>query len=78
MIALFSVVNSNDKSVIEEFDIDVSEDRERLADYGVDASELAAGDSFDFGPEEAAEFAEDFGLDVSAPAGFSGRLFRPN
>ena len=78
MIALFSVINSTDKSVVEEFDINVIEDRERLADYGVDAGELAGGDVFEFGPDEAAEFAEDFGLDVSAPAGFSGKLVKPN
>jgi hypothetical protein len=78
MIALFSVISTTDKSVFEEFDIDVSEDRERLADYGVNASELANGDSFEFGPDEAAEFAEDFGLEVSAPAGFSAKLVKPN
>ena len=78
MIALFSVINSTDKSVVEEFDIDVSEDRERLADYGVNPTELAQGDTFEFGADEAAEFADDFGLDVSAPAGFHAKLVKPN
>ena len=62
MIALFSVIDTTSNAVVEQFDIDVNEDRERLADYGVDASELANGDVFEFGPEEAAEFADDFGL----------------
>jgi hypothetical protein len=78
MIACFSVINSIDQRVVEEFDIDVNEDRERLAEYGVDASELANGDVFEFGPDEAAGFAEDFGLEVSASAGFTGKLVKPN
>jgi len=79
MIALFSVIDTTSNAVVEQFDIDVNEDRERLADYGVDAGELANGDVFEFGPDEAAEFADDFGLDVSAAAaGFTGKLVKPN
>ena len=74
MNALFSVLNTASKAVIEEFDIDLGEDTERLAEYGVVAAEIAGGDVVEFGPEEAAGFAEDFGFEVSAPAGYSAKL----
>ena len=74
MNAVFSVLNTASKAVIEEFDIDTNEDSVRLAEYGVDLGELAGGDVFEFGPDEASGFAEDFGLEVSAPDGYSGKL----
>ncbi len=76
MIVQFSVLHPDNKSVTEEFEVDVSDGRERLADYGVEWADLANGVQFDFGPEEAAEFASDFGVEVSTGAGYSGSLIK--
>jgi hypothetical protein len=76
VLVQFSVLHPQTKAVAEEFEVDVSDGRERLADYGVEWADLANGVQFEFGPEEAAEFASDFGVEVSTPAGYCGSLVK--